>query len=71
LLVRCGDVAGLAGALGRLADDSELRRRLGERGRERTLQEFRWEDKLSLVRSTLGGLCEGGGRSFSCSGKWS
>jgi glycosyltransferase involved in cell wall biosynthesis len=50
LLVRCGDLEGLAVALGRLAADSELRRRLGEVGRERTGREFRWPDKLALVR---------------------
>jgi glycosyltransferase involved in cell wall biosynthesis len=34
----------------RLVDDRELRRRLGEAGRERTRREFDWEDKLQLVR---------------------
>ena len=50
LLVKCGDVDGLAAALTRLVDDRELRRRLGEAGRERTRREFDWEDKLQLVR---------------------
>jgi glycosyltransferase involved in cell wall biosynthesis len=50
LVVRCGDVAGLAAALLRLAGDGELRHRLGQAGRERTGQEFHWEDKLALVR---------------------
>ena len=50
LLVKCGDVDGLAAALLRLAGDADLRRRLGEVGRERTRKEFRWEDKLRLVR---------------------
>ena len=40
LLVKCGDVDGLAAALLRLAGDGELRRRLGEAGRERTRKEF-------------------------------
>lgn len=50
LLVRCGDVDGLAAALCRLIDDAEWRYRLGQRGRERTESEFRWADKLALVR---------------------
>ncbi len=50
LLVKCGDVDGLAAALMRLADDNALRRRLGEAGRERARKEFVWQDKLQLVR---------------------
>ena len=50
LLVRCGDVDGLAAALLRLEGDGELRRRLGAAGRERTRTEFDWETKLQLVR---------------------
>jgi glycosyltransferase involved in cell wall biosynthesis len=50
LLVRCGDVAGLAAALVRLAGDVDLRRRLGVAGLERTRQEFVWEDKFRVVR---------------------
>jgi glycosyltransferase involved in cell wall biosynthesis len=50
LLVKCGDVDGLAAALLRLVEDGTLRRRLGEAGRERTRKEFDWEDKLQLVR---------------------
>lgn len=53
LLVRCGDVSGLAAALGRLTRDVDLRRRLGEAGRERLGREFRWDDKLSLVRRVV------------------
>jgi len=50
LLVKCGDVDGLATALLRLEGDEGLRRRLGEAGKERTRKEFDWEDKLQLVR---------------------
>lgn len=50
LLVRCGDLAGLTVALGRLVNDASLRRRLGEAGRARTPREFNWTDKLNLVR---------------------
>jgi glycosyltransferase involved in cell wall biosynthesis len=50
LLVECGDLGGLAAALTRLAAEGELRRRIGATGRERLAREFRWEDKLALVR---------------------
>lgn len=50
LLVPCGDVTKLADALARLLGDTDLRTALGNRGRARCLREFRWEDKLSLVR---------------------
>jgi glycosyltransferase involved in cell wall biosynthesis len=50
LLVRCGDVGGLAAALTELAVDGPRRRRLGEEGRRRVAAEFRWPDKLDLVR---------------------
>jgi glycosyltransferase involved in cell wall biosynthesis len=50
LLVNCGDIGGLAAALGRLAADAKLRQRFGVAGRERTLRDFRWDAKLSLVR---------------------
>src|SRR5262249_45990706 len=49
LLVRCGDVAGLAQALRRLVEGAALRTRMGEAGRARLATEFRWEDKLDLV----------------------
>ena len=52
LQVCCGDVAGLADALTRLVNDRELRRKLGRQGHERTTREFRWRDKLELVRDT-------------------
>jgi glycosyltransferase involved in cell wall biosynthesis len=51
LLVRCGDLDGLAATLRRLADDVGLRRRLGEAGRERVGRELRWDDKLALVEA--------------------
>ena len=51
LLVRCGDVNGLADALDQLAKNEGLRRRLGAAGKEKTLRDFRWQDKLALVRA--------------------
>jgi glycosyltransferase involved in cell wall biosynthesis len=51
LLVRCGDVAALAAALGRLVKEPELRRRLGRAGQARTEHELRWDDRLRRVRA--------------------
>jgi glycosyltransferase involved in cell wall biosynthesis len=50
LLVRCGDVHELGEALARLLKDQDLRRRLGQAGKQRVSQDFRWQDKLDLVR---------------------
>jgi glycosyltransferase involved in cell wall biosynthesis len=52
LLVGCGDVQALAAALLSLAGNSDLRRRLGRTGWERTRTEFNWDNKCSLVRRT-------------------
>jgi glycosyltransferase involved in cell wall biosynthesis len=50
LLVPCGDVPALANALESLVKDAGLRRQLGSNGQERCLRDFRWQDKLDLVR---------------------
>jgi hypothetical protein len=61
-VVPCGDIAGLAAALLRLADDAGLRRRLGETGRAR-MGEFDWGPKLRLVReATLRAVSRSGRR---------
>jgi glycosyltransferase involved in cell wall biosynthesis len=49
----CGDVAALAIQLEQLTRSAELRRRLGDSGQARLASEFRWEDKLELVRETI------------------
>jgi glycosyltransferase involved in cell wall biosynthesis len=51
LLVKCGDVEQLARSIGALAFDSAWRQELGEAGRHRVEQDFRWDDKLALVQS--------------------
>jgi glycosyltransferase involved in cell wall biosynthesis len=43
LLVPPDDPGALAGAIGRLLDDEDLRRRLGSAGRERVLGRFTWQ----------------------------
>ena len=57
MLLRVGDIDGIAGALERLAHDPELRRRLGEAGRERTIPRYRIErlvdDVDALYRELL------------------
>jgi glycosyltransferase involved in cell wall biosynthesis len=58
LLLRCGDLDGLAEALRRLAEEPALRARLGEAGRRRLSVEFRWEDKLALVQDVYRGLVQ-------------
>jgi glycosyltransferase involved in cell wall biosynthesis len=50
LLVRCGDISGLAVALLRLSADAGLRNHLGAAGRERTQKEFEWREKFEVVR---------------------
>ena len=50
LLVRCGDIAGLAEALAHLTQNADLRQMLGRAGQERTRREFRWQDRLARVR---------------------
>lgn len=53
LVVKCGDLTALANALLRLERDDALRRRLGETGLGR-IGEFKWENKLELVRRQYG-----------------
>ncbi len=59
LLLRSGDVAGLAEALQQLARDAPLRGQLGQAGWARLPHEFRWEDKLELVRRVYHELASG------------
>jgi glycosyltransferase involved in cell wall biosynthesis len=52
LLIPCGDVAGLARAMTRVVQDDSLCHSLGATGRRRIEPEFRWEQKLEMVRQT-------------------
>jgi glycosyltransferase involved in cell wall biosynthesis len=60
LQARCGDVEQLTDQLGRLIADASLRQRFGEYGRQRVRCEFRWEDKLALVRDVMAVVNERG-----------
>jgi len=52
LLVRCGDLSGLAQAMRSLIEDTDRRHHLGEQGRQRIPMDFDWDAKLELVRAT-------------------
>ncbi|MDW8244193.1 MAG: glycosyltransferase family 4 protein [Thermogemmata sp.] len=53
LLVRCGAVDTLAVQLIRLIRNPNWRQTLGSNGQKRTVSEFRWQEKLELVRQTM------------------
>jgi glycosyltransferase involved in cell wall biosynthesis len=57
LLVRCGDISGLAAAILRLCRDARLRHFLGLAGLERTRSEFEWTAKFELVRQVYREVC--------------
>lgn len=59
LLVPCGNVESLADALMDLLHNGDRRRRLGLAGKERTLRDFQWSDKLSRVRSVYESVVRG------------
>jgi glycosyltransferase involved in cell wall biosynthesis len=52
MLVRCGDITALADALRSLSASQERRLTFGAAGHSRLEREFRWSDKLALVRDT-------------------
>ncbi len=51
LLARCGDLDELAGQLQRLIQNPAYRTALGHSGRQKTLSEHRWAEKLNRVHS--------------------
>ena len=58
LHARCGDAEELTEQLARLVSNEDLRLKLGDNGLARVEREFRWADKLDLVRNVL---ASGGG----------
>jgi glycosyltransferase involved in cell wall biosynthesis len=62
LLVPCGAIDNLTDALERLCVHAQDRQRLGRSGHERLRGEFRWEDKLGMVRNVYASLAGAGGR---------
>jgi glycogen(starch) synthase len=57
LLVRFGDVAGLAQAIRSILDDRALARRLGAAGREKTLRSLTWDHVYARVRTVYAEVC--------------
>jgi len=53
LLVPCGSVPGLTQAIGRLYEDVRMREDFGQAGLARLKIDFRWNDKLALVRDSI------------------
>ncbi len=55
-LVPFGDLDALSGAIGRLLDDEEIRRRFGTRGREMVARGYTWDDRYRTLMSHVEGL---------------
>jgi glycosyltransferase involved in cell wall biosynthesis len=53
LLAPCDNITALAEALTRMHDDAAMRTRMGAAGKARLPIDFRWEEKLELVRRTI------------------
>jgi glycosyltransferase involved in cell wall biosynthesis len=53
LILEPGDLAGLTGAMARLASDEQLRRRLGQAARQRALSRPTWEQAAELFFETI------------------
>ena len=53
LLVPCGNITALTAALERLCDDIDKRIEMGLFGQARLPREFRWDDKMAIVRQTI------------------
>jgi glycosyltransferase involved in cell wall biosynthesis len=53
LLTPCGDIPGLSDSIRRLHDDRDLRLTLGQAGLARLPVDYRWSEKLSLVRQEI------------------
>ena len=66
LLVPPDDPGALAGAIGRLLDDADLRARLGAAGRERVLHRFTWQVTAAGTAGCYRALLAGKGAEASC-----
>jgi glycosyltransferase involved in cell wall biosynthesis len=53
LLVKCGDLRGLAVAIGRLVENRTERQAWGRAGRDRLASDFQWTDKLHVAAVAL------------------
>lgn len=53
LLVDPNDINDIACAITKLAKDKKLRKKLGERGRERAVKEFNWERQVSKIYNII------------------
>lgn len=58
LLVPFGDIDALADAIRTLAEDPELRQRLGEAGRRKVHSQHTWDHKYPLIRQIYTQLCQ-------------
>lgn len=56
LLYRSGDIAGLVRALGRLSNDPDLRRTLGESARMRVTERYSWRSHCAALERILHGI---------------
>jgi glycosyltransferase involved in cell wall biosynthesis len=63
ILIEKNDAPALAKALARLLSDEELRRRMGQAGRRRALQEFTWDGIAADLHARYRNLCENAGGS--------
>lgn len=61
LQVEAGDVAGLAGAIGRLVQDAPLRRRLGDNGFRHVVEKFSLASMVARTATVLGALVSADG----------
>ena len=59
LLVDFGDVRALAGAIERLLKDEGLRKKMGESGRRKVREKYRWSDKFAAYLKIIAELLPG------------
>ena len=57
LLIPCGDVSALASAMGKLLNDKQLRRQMGQWGHRRILKQFSFDQMVEKYRQVLAAVC--------------